>query len=464
MTALSRVLLVSLLLSVCWLPIPAHGASCPYCGQTYGAARPGDEARVNALRASHEASCPSRPRSSSGGGSGSYTPSIPSGPSPAEFERQRKAREATLLNEEGLRQWNQQDFAKAAECFRSALGLDPNRPVIRENLRKAEEILAEQMQQREQARLMDDAKPKVDRMLDELSKEFGGSREAAAPGSIPGAAAVSQPGGGLEFMGEKEPLFSKGNQTSAPVDSRFMEGADSQVGDPSVVKGRMTPKDPGKEREKEAKVQAMLDSAVADVSRKDYNQAIRKFEEALRLKPHDKDIRMDLAALVQTRDKEQGKRVSNPKVEAILDSFEYGRGDWGKSISYLQDASKENPSHLGYRDALAFVQGMSGYFREPDPSGMPAGVSAQQDKQTRDLLAKAEESARKRDYEGAVRYYRQAHERNPSDLPLRDMLHFTEGRFAAQQAPVAANKGKRSFAPSPDDSKALLPAVSGKER
>ncbi len=40
----------------------AMAASCPYCGRTYGEPAPGDEARVYALRAEHEANCPSRPR------------------------------------------------------------------------------------------------------------------------------------------------------------------------------------------------------------------------------------------------------------------------------------------------------------------------------------------------------------------------------------------------------------------
>ena len=35
-------------------------ASCPYCGQQYGDPMPGDEARVYALRAQHESSCPAR--------------------------------------------------------------------------------------------------------------------------------------------------------------------------------------------------------------------------------------------------------------------------------------------------------------------------------------------------------------------------------------------------------------------
>ncbi len=40
----------------------AMAASCPYCGRVYGDPAPGDEARVYALRAEHEANCPSRPR------------------------------------------------------------------------------------------------------------------------------------------------------------------------------------------------------------------------------------------------------------------------------------------------------------------------------------------------------------------------------------------------------------------
>ncbi len=48
---------------------PAFADRCPYCGQQYGDAAPGDEARIAALRAQHEASCPARfsGTSSSGG-------------------------------------------------------------------------------------------------------------------------------------------------------------------------------------------------------------------------------------------------------------------------------------------------------------------------------------------------------------------------------------------------------------
>lgn len=48
-------------------------ASCPCCGQKYGASAPGDEARISAIRRAHEASCCSRGSSGSGSsGSGGY--------------------------------------------------------------------------------------------------------------------------------------------------------------------------------------------------------------------------------------------------------------------------------------------------------------------------------------------------------------------------------------------------------
>lgn len=53
--------------------------SCPYCGMSYGDPAPGDESRVYALRADHEASCSSNPANSSSGGDYSYSSGSSSG-------------------------------------------------------------------------------------------------------------------------------------------------------------------------------------------------------------------------------------------------------------------------------------------------------------------------------------------------------------------------------------------------
>jgi hypothetical protein len=44
------------------MPLVAFADRCPYCGREYGAAAPGDESRVYALRREHERTCPQRPR------------------------------------------------------------------------------------------------------------------------------------------------------------------------------------------------------------------------------------------------------------------------------------------------------------------------------------------------------------------------------------------------------------------
>ncbi len=51
------------------------------------------------------------------------------------------------------------------------------------------------------------------------------------------------------------------------------------------------------------------------------------------------------------------------KAEAILDALEYGKGDWGASLRYLEVAHKANPSNLPVRDALNYLQGLHGYHQ-----------------------------------------------------------------------------------------------------
>lgn len=91
-------LLILFLFAVILFPLHAIADSCPCCGQSYGAAAPGDEARVNALRAEHEASCCPSSGGSSGGSSGSYQqPSIDWGKKDVEskgLEQERQSKEA----------------------------------------------------------------------------------------------------------------------------------------------------------------------------------------------------------------------------------------------------------------------------------------------------------------------------------------------------------------------------------
>ncbi|MBI2497721.1 MAG: hypothetical protein HYV75_07380 [Opitutae bacterium] len=95
-------LLPSAIIALMALVPPAGAASCPYCGQTYGEAMPGDELRVYALRREHEATCPMRPRpGTSVPGSSVQTPPQPD---PRTKELEEQVRRLELRDEQRQRE------------------------------------------------------------------------------------------------------------------------------------------------------------------------------------------------------------------------------------------------------------------------------------------------------------------------------------------------------------------------
>lgn len=124
-------LLILFLFAVILFPLHAIADSCPCCGQSYGAAAPGDEARVNALRATHEASCCSSSGKSSGGSSGSYQqPSIDWGEiqrsKEAERQRQREFEEQRKREEEEAKRRQEEFERNKADALKSMKGISEN--------------------------------------------------------------------------------------------------------------------------------------------------------------------------------------------------------------------------------------------------------------------------------------------------------------------------------------------------
>jgi len=72
------------------------------------------------------------------GGTGTYIPPGPSGPTPQQLEKEREER-VEELNEKGLDAYERRDFATAAIYFREALAYNPHDPSLKHNLRRAEE-------------------------------------------------------------------------------------------------------------------------------------------------------------------------------------------------------------------------------------------------------------------------------------------------------------------------------------
>lgn len=449
-------------------PENAFAASCPYCGKSYGAARSGDEARVQALRQSHESSCPSRPSQRS-------TSKSPSGPSPAEQERQRQEEE------------RKQKEAEEEERRR------------KEDARK-QKFFHEKRDALNQLKGM--AGDTTDIKTDSPSLKSSTSTLGLKGSSTHtlGLKSVSPVASGL-----KSPKFSKGTKYSAPVNVRdlnvttgkafkrnkgllnFIDKANwSEKTQSEVILGILLaergryddavrylqqaavdePNEPVithaleqtmKLKKENARItqgaghlrhrvinpdefaylplqaQADLVIAKASVSVEDYDSAVKSLNAALKLAPTDKKLRDALVYARQLKTARDEKATGKPapewyeapatrakadaawtlgmylsnkgdyagatkylretqqfysdgidnrllnelidnmknlesiedicpsyptKANAILDALEYGKGNWQRSLKYLEAAHEADANNLHVRDALNYLEGL----------------------------------------------------------------------------------------------------------
>ncbi|MFQ5956912.1 MAG: hypothetical protein ACE5KK_03990 [Candidatus Brocadiales bacterium] len=212
-------------LAVC-MPVESIFAdSCPYCGWIYAEAAPGDEARVEALRRAHEASCARR---SSSSGSSSYR--LPSRPSPQGLEQHRRWNQADEAYKRGNEYYDKKDWDNAIKSYEESLKHWPTEVVLRNlrhakrekanakgieyynnrdwnnairyfrealehayhenvesNLREAEQQKkrqAEEEARRIRKQQLEESKTKVDKMLDNLIAELGTPSSSGSPGDL----------------------------------------------------------------------------------------------------------------------------------------------------------------------------------------------------------------------------------------------------------------------------------------
>ncbi len=242
------------------------------------------------------------------------------GPSPeelAELERQRKRRKATELNKTGIEYWNKQNWQKAAEYFRKALQFNPTNKTIQDNLHKAEEIVAREkwlkFEKEEKKRRLDEAKEKMGRIVDNLNLDFDGSSGSSTLtfSSSSQSSAASAP---LEFIDPNEPLFSKGNKYSAPVNLDFAD-----LNKPVLL-------EPAKSKKSTAQQKGLRIKEVP--------------------KPSGPKPKWDpYSAATRT--------------EIILDALQHGKGDWDKNIEYLENYLRvENPHNVKVKQALSYIEGL----------------------------------------------------------------------------------------------------------
>ncbi|MBN2568149.1 MAG: tetratricopeptide repeat protein [Deltaproteobacteria bacterium] len=340
------------------------------------------------------------------------------------------------LNRKAIKFHEQRDWNSAIQYYKEALEYKPNDKVIQDNLDRAQvSAKSERMWktiEAETQRKRAEAKTKIDKMLDELTKDFDNPQVPSTSASSLRFSDASSPNA-LEFVSPGESLFSKGSKSSAPVDLTFMDPDKPMVVDPRVVKGEMTPVEARKDWEDEIKVKARVTLAAALVGQGDYDGAMSYLRKAEKDRPDDLGIKKAITYTMYLRDRKS--MPPSPKAEALLDALEYGKGDWQRSVEYLKDAYKKDPNDLPARDALQFAEGMSGYWLHPGEIPLPSSYKAPLVKsEVQKLEDKGIQSIRAREYEKAYGYFRKAHEQSPEDLGIRDVMNFLEGAWAAQQS------------------------------
>jgi hypothetical protein len=110
-----------------------------------------------------------------------YIPSVPSGPTPQQLEKEREGR-VEDLNEKGFDAYERGDFASAARYFRVALEYDPHNPTLKHNLRRAEGKVREaEARRRDEARRRAEARNKA---LEEAAAAAAHAKKAASIVSV----------------------------------------------------------------------------------------------------------------------------------------------------------------------------------------------------------------------------------------------------------------------------------------
>lgn len=386
-------------------------------------------------------------------------PPQPPPPDPFLIERQRRIQESLRINHEGVKCYNRKDFDCALQKFTEALkwnkddqqikknlqdameakatelnnkgydfylrgnydeaitffkeaGQYLRNPDIEKNLRKAEKAKQEKAAQQQKEA---EARSKISDMMENLSKELGSS-------------------------GSKAPL------SSDTVDLTFLDPNKPIMVDPRVVKGAMTPKEGEKEREKDFKTGTETKLALVAIREKNYEKAIFYLMEARKTKPEDEDIKKSLAFVYHLKEIRKGHKEPSPKATALLDAFQYGNGNWKKSMDYLKEWCKASPDNFGVRDALNFTEGLAkGLNKDTGPwEILPSPYPAQQwSRPVSELIKKGLDAVMKSNAEAAYHYFKQAHKLSPTDVGIRDTLNYTEGVCAGEKWLLSAKKSNK---------------------
>lgn len=401
-------------------------------------------------------------------------------PDPALIERQKQIQESVRINNEGVKCHNKKDFDCAIQKYTEALKWNKDDQRIKKNLQDAREAKATELNNKgydlylrgnydEAITLFKEAgqylgNPEIEKNWRKAEK----AKQEKAAQQLKEAEARSKISDMMENLSkELGSSASKAPLSSDTVDLTFLDPNKPIMVDPRVVKG--TGQGPAKESGKDQKRDAVAsqkdkpapkeraDKLVANgldcFARGDLNGAIRYYKAALKETPNDESIQWVLGHSLWLRD-DKGRKISNPKVEVLLDALKYGDKNWEKSISYLEGAlatEKNKKKARPIKDALDYTRGL--YAAEQDKEryrelAKQAQVLA--DGELARLLAGEPEAKSQFDYglqmikeekyQEAVDTFKSLQKKDPKNEYIRSTLNFTEGLYAGKNRQSWFNK------------------------
>lgn len=219
---------------------------------------------------------------------------------------------------------------------------------------------------------------------------------------------------------------------SQTVDLRGID-PDKLIVDPDVVKGKQNRLPPLTSKPLTDKAHALTAKALDSIhSRGDYEAAIRQYKAALKEMPNDRGILIALSHTEYIRDKQEGrlKVAPNPKTAILLDALQKGKGDWERSIDFLNEklsVEKDKDKLNAIREALNITRGIYEDIKFEKNLKKLILPTEKIDPRTRDHLRQGYKDMDKGNYENAVKHFNVAQRWSPHDLRINDLIAYAEG-------------------------------------
>jgi tetratricopeptide (TPR) repeat protein len=156
------------------------------------------------------------------------------------------------------------------------------------------------------------------------------------------------------------------------------------------------------QKELDIKVQAALALAFLAVKKANYDEALRYLQDARAAKPKDQKIRAAYLYVLSLKNRPPRIKPSS-KATYLLDALDYGKGDWEKSLDYLNNIEFDRAGNVDAQAAEEALRNLKVVYAEF-------------------LARQAVDRISRKDFEGAMTSLKRANELDPDTDGHRHLL------------------------------------------